>query len=416
MTIVTNPTPDFHERVRSGERVLSYSQISRFLTCRHAWYLTYYLGIHQPVSLGSPLTLGDCVHQCAAHFLMNYPITADYLKDPLQLADLVTEWVRNWVEKELGRPTQSDLMVESMINAADNLATQAIHSSINLLRQIAQEGWVPLRINPTYPDIRFWDEQSIPSPNDHIPEPILGVELELRTELPTAPAFDHFASHIDLLAHHPATNRVWVVDYKNRQKFTTSPSFEDVNLQAMIYACMCLFHSLPVTGTATLEVLAQLPAIPSLNKDGSMSRTKIATTWDIYERELKRNFLDPLDYADMRWKLTTQFVRLTKEHRPVDALNKVWTKLVLPTAELMSDIIINLDEYHKDMPNVGLQNVHGQPRSRIQRSLGHFQCNGCGVRDVCLAGLYDRDIRHIIEQRKYNPITVALALETGGEL
>ena len=359
-----NPTPDFHEEVRAGRRVLSYSQIATFLSCRHRWYLTYYLGLHPPAS-PTPLVLGDIVHQAIANNLQHGTPVDTFISTHIQ--------------------TLLPSLESHMVDAADELATLAIICTHRALSHIHASGWLPLEISP---DVK-------------------AIELELTTALSTAPAFEHFASHIDLIAHHPATGRNWLIDYKIRGRLSPNIlTMEQVNLQAMIYACMSAFHGIPLTGTGTLEVLAQLPATPKLNKDGSMSRAQIATTWPHYEQHLKQHFLNPKDYQDMRIKLSSlEFTRITTEFRPPELLNHVWQKIVLPTAELISDIILSLDSYFD--PTLS---PHQQFDSRIQRSLGHFQCNGCSQRDVCLAGLYDRDIHSLVSTRSSQSQVIRQAL------
>jgi hypothetical protein len=362
---IASPTPNFHEEVRKGKRVLSYSQIATFLSCRHKWYLQYYLGLHT-LRPSDPLVLGDAVHQALADYF-------EHGTEP-------EVFLNTWLDKQVGKPNTNNSFVERMLDSLDDLSTNSLHATRTAIKRIEEEGWAPLEL--------YTEGQGLGHKK--------AVELELRTTLPFAPAFEYFASHIDLIAYHPGTGRTWLVDYKVRKNFSTG-AFEEVNLQAMIYALMCLFQGIPITGTATLEIRAQPPEIPKLNQDGTMSRAKIATTWEVYSRELERCWLNPKDYGEMRYKLNTPFTRLTQEFRPPDMLEKVWQKIIVPTAELMSNIMQTLDE------------VHFSPD--IARNLGPYQCNGCGVREVCLAGLYDRDIQHALNSRdgRVNEIKNALA-------
>lgn len=364
---IAAPTPNFHEEVRRGKRVLSYSQISTFLSCRHRWYLSYFLGLHT-LRPSDPLVLGDLVHQALASYF-------EFGTDP-------EVFIREWTEKQLSpNPNKELSFLDRLVDSIDELASNGLHATRTGIERIEREGWIPLELNS--PDGSYTKK---------------AVELELRTLLPFASSFEYFASHIDLIAYHPPSGRTWLIDYKVRKKFT-SHTFEDVNLQAMIYAIMCLFQGIPITGTGTLEINANPPVIPSLNQDGSMSRIRIATTWEVYERELLNHWLDPKDYKDMKYKLNTPWTRLTQEFRPPDMLNMIWEKIIIPTATLMSDIMQELDEIHRS--------------SHVMRNLGPYQCNGCGVRDVCLSGLYDRDIYHALSNRDGRLDRINLALEHG---
>lgn len=314
-------------------------------------------------------------------------------------------FINGWLARNVGKPNMQNSFADRLLDSIDEIATNATHATNKAIQRIEEEGWVPLEIELPHPHAHLHpiitDGTELPSPSDprFAPAPRKkAVELELRTSLPFAPAFEYFASHIDLIAYHPATARTWLLDFKVRSKFTAYP-MEDVNLQAMIYALMCIFQDIPITGTGTLEINASPPQIPKLNNDGSMSRTTIATDWITYKNALERAWLNPLDYEDMKAKLNKPWTRLSQEFRPPDMLQKVWEKLIVPTATLMSDIMLSLDEHHRS--------------SSIMRNLGPFQCNGCGVREVCLAGLYDRDLVHLLEARNGRSEAIAAALEHG---
>lgn len=366
--LTAQQTGDFHEQVRKGKRVLSYSQIATFLSCPHKWYLTYYLGIHTRTPPG-PMVLGDATHQAIAHCLEFPDVTPE-------------EFIRDWAQRQLGKRQDSGddnlhSIFEAMTNATDELATNAIHATRLGLDRLKREGFTVFQ----------WGERP-------------AIELELRVDIPFAPAFDHFASHIDLIAEHKATGRLWQLDYKIRRNFSSN-QFEEVNLQAMIYNIMCLFHGLDrLTGTGTLEIKSERPQDPAFNKDGSLSRAKIATTWEHYEQFALRHGLNPFEYDEMRHKLrSVEWTRLTQEFRSPQQLQQVWDKIVCPTATLMSDIMLNLDER---LARAGFNN--GPPHNlplEIKRNMSQWNCNGCSVREVCVAGLYDRDIEHIISSRDH---------------
>jgi CRISPR/Cas system CMR-associated protein Cmr5 small subunit len=177
----------------------------------------------------------------------------------------------------------------------------------------------------------------------------------------------------DWVAEDLSEGGVWILDYKVRKQFQP-PESEEVNVQFPAYQYVLARIGLQTTGSIMVQTKAVVPSIPKLNQNGSMSRAKIATTWDIYKAELIRNNLNPDDYqVDMESKLTTAFDRLDRVHRNEFIVNGFWDQLVVPAAR----------EMLKSPEPI--------------RHMNHMNCNGCWAREFCLGELYGEDTDFLLQ-------------------
>jgi hypothetical protein len=340
MTIAAE-TADFHEQTRQGRRVLSYSQISTWMACRHRWFLQYYLGLRRREPSYS-LTLGDVVHRSLAGYLSGQEL--DYRA-------ACDRWVSEALE---GLP--EGLRDETAISTFEDVRSLAGGLVERALSVIESQNWETLLVGDRP-----------------------GVELELMAPLE---GFDGFAGHLDWLAIERHTGRVWLVDFKVRGRFS-SPSYEQLNLQHSVYHHLCGMHGIRVDGTVTFEIRADLPSRPRLNKDGTMSRAATATDWFTYRAALVDAGLDPEDYADMREKLeSTRFYQLLQEWRPAETSARVWERIVLPASREIAAARAHLDE--------------GTIPPFLWRSAGSWNCSSCSVQTVCFGAIQGYDVRPLL--------------------
>ena len=160
---------------------------------------------------------------------------------------------------------------------------------------------------------------------------------------------------------------VWVLDYKIRKQFQPKEA-EEVNVQFPAYQFGLGQIGLLTTGSIMVQSRAQMPSIPKLNMNGSLSRQKIATDWETYKATCLEHGLDPSDYeGDMKSKLTTEFYREDRVYRNQFVVNSFWDNLVVPAArELIAG-------------------------GSTHRHMNHVNCNGCWAREFCLAELMGED-------------------------
>lgn len=125
------------------------------------------------------------------------------------------------------------------------------------------------------------------------------VDTEL-DEVITLPSGLRINIIIDKIVEDKFNGGLWLVDYKTRK------SFEDVeNMMidpqlTMYYGGAEIMGYSPLNGGMYDELRTKAPAIPNLNKDGSLSRRKdIDTDVFTYMSAIRRNSLDPNDYAEI---------------------------------------------------------------------------------------------------------------------
>jgi hypothetical protein len=96
---------------------------------------------------------------------------------------------------------------------------------------------------------------------------------------------------------------LWLVEHKFPQK--TFRSEEDLEMDGQIgtYQWAALRSGIHIRGTLFNQILARIPAKPEVNKNGTLSRTKVYTDWETYKAAVVEAGQDPLDYMDMQAKL-----------------------------------------------------------------------------------------------------------------
>lgn len=206
-----------------------------------------------------------------------------------------------------------------------------------------------------------------------------GIELAVQTRLPVK-GWGGFHCTIDWIVEDLTEGGIWVADYKFRGQFTPMEA-EEVNLQLAIYQYVLLAkYGLETSGTMMFQGRNTPPAQPTVNKNGSMSRARIATDWPTYEAALESAGLDPKDYeSEMRLKLDYEFFRLDKMYRSMDEAQAIWDQIVIPAGK---SII-------RDR----------QDPTRMWRHLSYMNCNGCWARDFCLTELRGEDTDFLLKTR-----------------
>lgn len=179
----------------------------------------------------------------------------------------------------------------------------------------------------------------------------------------------------DWIVYDEETNGVMLADYKVRGQFTTEEDAE-TDVQAPFYIEVLRRLGLEVSGDMHIQILSSPPAQPKTNKDGSMSRAQVRTTWPLYEKALRKAGLDPADYRDdMEPKLSgVKFVYLLRSLRTIDETFALWNEVVIPTAEAMS-----------------------KRKKWKTRNFGFMNCKGCWAKAFCLAELRGEDTDFLLK-------------------
>lgn len=322
---------------------VSYSQIHDWLLCRHRWYLRYGLGI-KPIEKPRPMDLGSAVHAGLAAFFRG-----DYAQSG------IAEWES---EAMKGIP----IMDDSLSAHIEDIRSAAILIIDRTLDDFKTRGlWIA-------------SDDAGPIIEREIKQPVKG-ESSIGIH-----------GIIDVTAYDPASKTYWIVDFKVRGTFQDDTA-EDVNLQNAMYQMLGMSIGIPIVGTLTYQVSSKPPSKPKLNKDGQMSRARIATDWATYEKSLIDAGLDPDDYREeMQSKLDVEFVKPLKAYRSPEYVQNIWEFVVLPAAR---DIAWARKLIASNLTTDSHERV-------LNRNLSQRSCNGCGVRSLCLGKLRGYDALGIL--------------------
>lgn len=331
-------TEQFHEK--RNPRLLSYSGISAYQTCRHRWKLQNVYGLRTSTAT-LPMDVGSATHAGLEHFLKGQG-------SPVEGVDA-------WVDGILRKTPEDAEGVDDHLSTVRETAREVVDRVHKAMKRMKLKTFVP--------------------PSGPIP-----VELEIVVPMK---GWDGFAAHIDWIAE-DEQGRVWVVDFKTRSSFYDEES-EDVNLQNAVYQRLVQEHyGITVAGTLTFQVRSDRSKTPKVNKNGTLSKAAIVCDWETYEAAVIAAGQDPADYQDMKDKLSTvEFTRVLRAVRTAQQLETIWKTIVEPMALEMARVRDRaLSESQQDRRIASLQ---------AQRSLSNRTCNGCNVRDVCINSLKGYD-------------------------
>lgn len=182
----------------------------------------------------------------------------------------------------------------------------------------------------------------------------------------------------DLVAKDRKEGGNWVLDNKVRDRFT-SPDEEMFDLQLPTYQVGLALQtpSIPTTGSIKFQIRAAVEAQPKLNKDGSMSRARIGTTWDVYRDALIKAKLNPADYQDeMQQKLDMPFFHAERIFRNDYMIRQLWEKVTVPLTKKF---------------------LRAKTFVRVMTSWGGTGCPSCWAREFCLAELKGEDTDFLLQ-------------------
>lgn len=305
------------------KETISFSEINAWSTCRKKWEFLYVRNLVPKKARRVPM-FGSCGHKGleALHKGLNY-----------------TEAIDKWVKDQI----TAEEWFEEEVADIELIGTQAK----NILR----------RYEPIFKRSNW---------------KIL--EAEKRFEIPVAGLTTKLIGYIDLIIE-DETGKQWVVEDKFPS--TSFKSEEDVELDAQlgIYHYVALRKGFDVVGLIYEQLIQKIPAIPTLNKDGSVSRKEIYTDWETYEGVIKDQGLDSKDYLDVKDKLAKkEFFKRFHIYR-----SKHEVRLFMRDVERRIWSII-------------------KKKKHIYRSEGFLACPTCPYKELCLAELRGHDTDYLIEE------------------
>ena len=331
--------------------LISISQIQQFMKCPKAWAFNYLEKI-TPRKERAYLTIGKLCHAAmAAAWNERYKEQRIGKCVPLAIFQAGIMAIGEEYEKYL----ENVEFLPEELSVFEGIKDDSIAIFINSLKRVNPERFIVIEAAPGIPMIEY-----------HFIVP--------------CPGSKGLHGYIDVVLGDKETEDIWAVDWKFRSQMS-SDAEEPFNLQNAVYNYALSKMGIHVTGSLTWQHLNTAPAKPSLNKNNTMSRAKIRTTWEKYKYELEQAGLDPEDYreemepklADMEWD------KQTKEYRNDFTLNRIWKEIIVPVSW-------TIKSKHK----------------KLTYSMFPWNCKICHFNPICLAEMRGYDV-DFIKQEAYMP-------------
>lgn len=325
---------------------LSQSTINQFNKCKFLFETLHVRGLESAIK-DTRMTLGTLVHAgLAAHFR----------NQPVQQALVAA------VNKQYPADTVAEFsLVDEARKQALELLPEAEGITLRAIHYLGDE-WETVHLNG---------------------EPLIEKELEVVLPIKHSKPV-RFVFIVDWVARHKPSNQVWLFDHKTRVNIQPD-EVEDYNMQMAIYQYLLRSFGVDTVGSICFQIRSMLPREPSLNKNGTMSRTEIASDWGTYRDALLRYGLNPLEYQDMATKLANkEFFRLSRSFRTADLLQRIWEQVVSPT---IIDILDAAELYTMQ----AVQDIDAP------RNIHSVNCKLCSIREYCHAKLRGYDVGWFFE-------------------
>lgn len=325
---------------------ISFSQIASFLRCSYFWDLSYRRRIarytvHVPFEKGSAIHVGVAA---AWRLLAGHQRAKRKFKTLVPYRNCAVQAINRWHKKWMSE--HGKFMNDQEIGTMEQLVDDAKGVAKMVIDSIDFMSWRVL-----------WYKG----------KPLIERELMIPLR-----GWKGFRTFPDLVAEDLEYGGNWVVDWKSRSAFLDD-SAEEVNLQFATMQFVLGRLKISTSGSIDFQVKSTPPADPKKNKDGSMSRARVATTWEVYRKALVKAKLNPKDYAEMEVKLDVPMTKLNRHYRGAKELNAIWREIVRPAADQMCN------------------------SPAVIRSMGFMNCNGCWARQFCLGELRDEDTNFMLK-------------------
>jgi len=332
------------------KELVSYSRIRALLACPYRYNLVYNKNITPRVDDRTP-TLGSAGHAGLAAGILGRNVD-----------EALEAWAQDYLDKHLVRyPESEDTMTEDEISFVGEV-TEDMNSVITTMTDEVKH--TASLIVPRALEALHLDEwETI----EYRGVPLVEAKFIIPIE-----GWMGYTAVIDWVARHRPTNMTWLIDHKFR-KTLQSDDLEEFNLQMSSYQYVLGVLGIRTVGSMANQILTKLPTLPSRNKDGTMSRARISSTWEVYKGALLAAGLDPEDYLDMKDKLTTEFFRHSYSYRSELEVANTWENLIKRSALAMND---------ENYPYL--------------RNLGSLGCRNCWARDYCMEELRGGDLDYML--------------------
>ena len=337
------------------EDTATVSRLKSWTNCRYRHDLEYVRRIRRRRT-GGVIDLGSAVHEGLAAALLS-SIRKDARK-VFTYADVIERAIDHWHTFIVSKMSTDEL--------DDREAMAELNDTSEKAKAIAKRAIVPLL---SHYEVVVLDDGT----------PLVEYALNVRVAWKRWKVRNVHGT-VDLVARDKQTGSLWVIDHKTREQLQAE-QWVDFDLQLAMYQWMLQKSGIPVVGSIQYQIRSAVPREPNVNKNGSMSRAAIATTWDIYRAALIREGLDPDEYGDMKEKLEAQkWHEFSKTYR---------------SAETLEFIV-------EDQARANCRDMFTKGHMRrVWRALGSISCRSCRMIDFCRAELHGDDIAPLLDTLFY---------------
>lgn len=338
--------------------MVSVSQLQTFMSCKKKWAYNYLENLKPRVDR-TYLTIGKLCHK-------GMQIAMQELWEDQQAGsdDVDGRW-EEWRYAGLSAiedEWEEYMQVTSFLDEEIPDMEQTLEDAKSIFKQAFEE-------------FKPWKYEVLTLYKDKKPIPA----LELHFAVPCPPS-KGLHGYIDAILKDKETGFTWCTDYKFRK--TLSPDDdESFNIQNAVYTYACDKMGIEITGTMTWQHINTPAADPAILKDGSISKSRIKTTWDHYKKFCEDHGQDPACYTEMIEKLADiEWFRSTYEYRNEKTIKNMWNECIIPATK-------------------GIRSAYGA-RPNLYRSIYPWNCKMCQYQSLCQAELRDYDA-DAIRDREY---------------
>ena len=346
--IVRRDTPCLFPKGQSVEGMVSVTQMQQYMSCPHRWSLGYVEGLRPKVER-EYLTIGKLCHAgFEATMRAKWGSDRDRVRRTVsELASVGESEIRSRFNEYMGRVQ----FLDEEVPAQDALLHDAVDVFSQAIAEFDPNRW---RVYTVY--------------RGGVPEPA----LEVHFLIPGC----KLHGYVDAVLTDLRDGGTWCTDYKFRSQLSPDDD-EQYNLQNAVYSVACDCMGIETAGTMTWQHLNVPASDPKVNKDGSVSRSRIRTTWDRYARAVVESGGDVRDYLDMKEKISSvKWFQETKEIRSRHAVDKIWRGCVVPVTESIRK--------SRESASTGA------------RYLDPWNCKRCQFQSLCQAELRGYDVDDVI--------------------
>lgn len=296
---------------------ISYSSANTFSECAYKYDLIYNQGVRAKQSETTPTSTGLAVHiglQAALTLIWAASRIPNYTLMNHQINQYVMQAIQAWVNTVTANPLQ----VDDMIVEGDwtELVTKSTIITMSTLDDLFKR-YGPFEV--------VTDADGLPL-------------VEAWLEIPITDTGFVFKGKVDAVIHDKINDVSYVIDWKTRKSFKSYDD-EQMNAQMGLYQfALKIIHDVHVLYGVLYQIKSETPQEPDRNKNGSMSRRAIPTTWEIYRNALLNAGLDPVEYVDeMKPKLdAVEWFRPIEIMRNIGVTSRLWSNLVMQARRIQA--------------------------------------------------------------------------------